>query len=491
MKAQQLKNSILQYAMQGKLVAQDSNDEPINVLQLNEDKTLNFKENSPPFTSGEVPFELPDSWAWARLDQLGIVQTGTTPSTSNKENYGDYIPFIKPGDIFGSYIDYDNQKLSETGIKKGRLISKNSILMVCIGGSRGKCYYTDRDVSCNQQINTLTPFADIVDLKYLYYILTSNYFKDLMIYQATGTATPIINKTKWCSFLVPICSLSEQKKIAKRIQEIFEVIDHYDALEQELTALNTNFPTNMEKSILQYAMQGKLVEQDHNDEPASLLLEQIAKEKEQLIKDKMIKREKALPPITDKEIPFEIPDSWEWVRLNDITSYIQRGKSPKYSDIKEIPIISQKCVQWSGFSLDKARFLNPDAISSYTPIRYLKKNDLLWNSTGLGTLGRIAIYSEVASEYKTVVADSHVTIIRPFFADIVSKFIYYFIASPLVQNNIEDICSGSTKQKELNTTTVKSFLVPFPPLSEQQRIIAEIENILSYTNQLTSVIAAD
>lgn len=184
--AEQLKKSILQYAMQGKLVPQDPNDEPVSVLlekikeekeQLINDKVIKREKELPLITDEEIPFDIPDSWKWVRLGDLGITQTGVTPSTNSSEYYGDYIPFIKPGDMFDNYINYDNQKLSEKGIEKGRLIPKNSVLMVCIGGSRGKCYYTDRDVSCNQQINTITPYGDLVNFKYVYFILISSYLR--------------------------------------------------------------------------------------------------------------------------------------------------------------------------------------------------------------------------------------------------------------------------------------------------------------------------
>ena len=252
----------------------------------------------------------------------------------------------------------------------------------------------------------------------------------------------------------------------------------------------------LKNSILQMAVQGKLVPQDPNDEPASVLLERIRAEKERLIKEKKIKREKN-PSVIFKgadntpyekigdevrsladEVPFEIPDSWEWVRLIDVCEYIQRGKSPKYSPIKKYPVVAQKCNQWSGFSIEKAQFIEPNSLSSYGPERLLQDNDLMWNSTGLGTLGRMAIYKTAANPYKLAVADSHVTVIRPLKQFVLPEYLYYYFANPSVQSVIEDQADGTTKQKELATATIKAYLTPIPPLDEQRRILAKLSEVL-------------
>lgn len=250
----------------------------------------------------------------------------------------------------------------------------------------------------------------------------------------------------------------------------------------------------LKNSILQMAVQGKLVPQDPNDEPASVLLERICAEKERLIREKKIKREKNpsfifrgadnIPyekvgdAVTPLEVPFEIPESWEWVRLIDVCEYIQRGKSPKYSPIKKYPVIAQKCNQWTGFSIEKAQFIEPDSLASYGLERILQDNDLMWNSTGLGTLGRMAIYKTEANPYGLAVADSHVTIIRPFKEFVLPEYLYFYFANPTVQSVIEDQADGTTKQKELATVTIKAYLTPIPPLEEQRRILAKLSEVL-------------
>lgn len=235
-------------------------------------------------------------------------------------------------------------------------------------------------------------------------------------------------------------------------------------------------------SILQLAIQGKLVPQDPNDEPASILLEKIREEKRRLVEEKVLKK-KDLEETPIDEPPFFVPESWIWVRLENITIYISRGKSPVYSETKKYPIVAQKCNQWSGFSLEKAKFADPKTVEKYAEERLLQDGDLLWNSTGIGTLGRMAIYDSSVNEYGWAAADSHVTVIRtrPDFA--YYKYLYYYFASPEVQRVIEDKSDGSTKQKELAQETVKKYEIPLPPLAEQRRIVQRIEEILPFVKE--------
>lgn len=230
---------------------------------------------------------------------------------------------------------------------------------------------------------------------------------------------------------------------------------------------------DLKNSILQLAIQGRLVAQDANDEPAEILYAKIKAEKQKLIKEGKIKKDKPLPPITDDEIPFKIPPSWKWVRLGDVAFYIQRGKSPSYADSGECLVVSQKCVQWEGFDISKAKYVTECFANTLEKFRFIQKGDLLWNSTGVGTVGRICLIPEDIN-HKCVV-DSHVTLIRVI--ECLPEYIYCFIKSPQVQNSLDDITTGTTKQKELNLSVVVNQLVPLPPLAEQKRIVAKIEEL--------------
>lgn len=236
--------------------------------------------------------------------------------------------------------------------------------------------------------------------------------------------------------------------------------------------------------ILTLAMQGKLVEQDPTDQPASELLKDIDAEKQRLVKAGKIKAPKPLPSIKPDEVPYQLPMGWEWVRLGHICSYIQRGKGPKYIDLSTHRVISQKCVRWYGLDLEPARYIDPDSLEKYEPIRFLRVGDLLWNSTGTGTIGRACIVPKELEDAE-IVADSHVTVVRPI--DVSSAFLWRWIQSPTVQNEIEGSASGTTNQIELNTSTVINHLMPLPPLPEQHRIVARIDQLMARCDALEAL----
>lgn len=243
--------------------------------------------------------------------------------------------------------------------------------------------------------------------------------------------------------------------------------------------------SKLRELILELAVRGKLVPQDANDEPASVLLEKIAAEKAQLIKDKKVKKPKNLPKIEDNDVLFEAPSGWCWAYLQDISSYIQRGKGPSYAEDGKVMVVSQKCIQWKGFDLTPCRHISDDSLEKYQEERYLQNNDLLWNSTGTGTVGRINTIDHI--EKNSLVADSHVTVIRPI--KVHSIFLQTYISSPFIQKRIDPnfenpLVSGSTKQVELNTSVVLSLLTPVPPLAEQKRIVAKVDELMLLCDQL-------
>ena len=523
MTAQQLKNSILQMAVQGKLVPQDPNDEPASILleriraekeRLIKEKKIRREKNPSVIFKGadntpyekigdevrsladEVPFDIPDSWEWVRLGSIVYNRGQITPGTD--------FCYIDIGSI-----DNLNQKLNPTDTiiapdkapsRARKLVDQGDVLYSTVRPYLHNMCIVDRDFSCIPIASTgfavLTCHADLCN-KFLFYYMMS---PDFDAYanntdNAKGVAYPAINDDRLYKALIPIPPLGEQFRIVSAIESVDASIRDYGGKEEALRTLNDSFPEALKKSILQEAVQGKLVPQDPSDEPAEVLLERIQAEKQRLIKEGKIKRDKhesvifrrdnshyekldGVERCIDGELPFEIPDSWGWVRLIDICEYIQRGKSPKYSPIKKYPVIAQKCNQRSGFSIEKAQFIEPESIASYGNERFLQDNDLMWNSTGLGTLGRMAIYKSALNPYELAVADSHVTVIRPLKGFISPQYLYYYFSNPTVQSVIEDQADGTTKQKELSATTVRAYWIPLPPYNEQLRIVDQIEAVL-------------
>ena len=527
MDGKQLRNSILQWAIQGKLVPQDPNDEPASVLleRIREEKARLVKEKKikrdknesiiyrgddnsyyEKFSDGkvvcidnEIPFEIPESWQWCRMSHLFLHASGKQQSSSNK---GDGTPqkFITTSNLYWGRFVLDNVKVmnfTEEEIKK--CSATKGDLLVCEGGAgygRSAIWDKEYDICLQNHVHRLRPLIDGL-CEYVYHFIYL--LKESNQLASVGTAMPGLSANRLKGLLLPLPPYQEQRRIVSKLKKVIPYVEKYSETEDVLSQLNSDIRVFLKKNILQEAIQGKLVSQNVSDEPASVLLERIKAEKERLIKEKKIKRDKQdsiiyrgddnkyyenlngeVIDITD-QIPFDIPTSWRWVRLEMICLYIQRGKSPKYSPIKQFPVVAQKCNQWSGFSLEKALFIDPKTVPSYQGERILQNGDLLWNSTGLGTLGRMAIYRSDLNPYGWAVADSHVTVIRPM-PQIVSDYLFAYFASPTVQTVIEDKADGSTKQKELATSTIKGYYVPLPPTNEQMRIVQRIKTLFQSLN---------
>ncbi|MDR5658551.1 restriction endonuclease subunit S [Serpentinicella sp. ANB-PHB4] len=493
MKAQDLKNSILQLAIQGKLVEQREEEgtakELIEKIQVEKERLIKegkIKKTKllPEITEDEKPFDIPESWEWVKLEQLATITGGYAFKSTNYTEQGVRVIRISDFNERG-FVDNKIVRHPYDDSLQMFLLEKNNILLCMTGGTVGKSLFVkeiDEPMMTNQRVATIKISHSLLP-EYINYIILSSIIQNIIRISKNSTNDNISMDTIK-RFPIPLPPLEEQKRIVAKIEELMPYVDQYDKAYTEVEELNKKFPEDMQKSILQYAIQGKLVEQREEDGTAEDLYKQIQAEKEKLIKEKKIKKTKALPDITEDEITFDIPENWKWVRLEQVCEYIQRGKSPKYSDIQMYPVVAQKCNQWSGFSLEKAKFIDPNTIESYKQERILQDGDLMWNSTGLGTLGRVAIYEENKNPYQFAVTDSHVTVIRLLKQYVDFKYLYFYIANPTVQSVIEKQSSGSTKQIELGTNTVKNYILPLPPLEEQKRIVEKIEELLPYTKQL-------
>ena len=528
MNGKQLKNSILQWAIQGKIVPQDPNDEPASVLldkirqekeRLIKEKKIKRDKNASIIYRGEdnsyyekmlatgevkcideeIPFEIPKGWKWVRLNSYSDVRDGTHDTPQ-------YVvsgyPLITSKDFIGGIFDFSKTKYIDERtfieINKRSNVQIGDILFSMIGGNIGSMILITKENYFDMAIKNVALFKQYIYndilIKYLYLYLQSQVVS--IKNTASGGAQSFVSLNMLRNYLMPIPPLNEQNRIIEKFKSLDFVIQRYEKSYRKLNNLKQELFPKLRKSILQEAIQGKLVPQIAEEGTAQKLLEQIKTEKQKLVKEGKLKKSALTTSVIfrgddnkyyekvgadtvciDDEIPFDIPVNWAWVRLDDICSFIHRGKSPKYSLIKKYPVVAQKCNQWSGFSIEKAKFIEPQSISSYKEEYILQDEDLMWNSTGLGTLGRMAIYYKKLNPYELAVADSHVTVIRPYKQYVVSEYLYYYFASNTVQSVIEDKSDGSTKQKELSTKTVKSYLVPLPPLQEQKRIVEKIDQL--------------
>ncbi len=446
----------------------------------------------------EVPFEVPKGWEWERWGNISqSIQYGyNAPALEHGA-----IKMVRISDIQENCVLWDNVpycQIEENDIDT-YLLKVNDILFARTGGTVGKSFLVEevpeRAIYAGYLIRTR--YSSLFNPRYMKLFMESQLYWEQLKNGTIATAQPNCNGKTLAKMLLPIPPTKEQDRIVGKLTQLSSFLNNYTLCQERLNLLNEEIKEQLKKSILQEAIQGKLVPQIAEEGTAQDLLKQIKEEKLKLVKEGKLKKSALASSVIfrgddnkyyeksgedticiDDEIPFDIPVNWAWVRLDDICSFIHRGKSPKYSLIKKYPVVAQKCNQWSGFSIEKAKFIEPQSISSYEEEYILQDEDLMWNSTGLGTLGRMAIYYKRLNPYELAVVDSHVTVIRTYKQYVVSEYLYYYFASNTVQSVIEDKSDGSTKQKELSTKTVKSYLVPLPPMEEQKRIVEKVEKLM-------------
>ena len=326
MNGQQLKNSILQLAIQGRLVPQDSNDEPASALlsrireekkRLVEEKKIKKDKPLAPIKDEEKPFEIPESWEWVRLGEIGDWGAGATPAKGNMDYYNKgNIPWLRTGDLNNGIVKDVEMRITEKALSECSLRKCNvgDVLIAMYGATIGKVAIAGIELTTNQACCACTPLC--LYNKYLFYFLQAN--KDVFIMMGSGGAQPNISREKIIYTLFPLPPLAEQHHIVEKIEELLPLVEEYDEAQTKLDKLNNELPEKLKNSVLQQAIMGRLDTRNDKDEPASALLARIREEKKKLVEEKKIKKDKPLALIKDEEKPFEIPESWEWVRLGEI-----------------------------------------------------------------------------------------------------------------------------------------------------------------------------
>ena len=492
MTGQQLKNSILQMAVQGKLVPQDPNDEPASVLlaRIRAEKEQLIKEgkikkeknpsiifrgadnlpyekvgkNEPVCIADEIPFNIPDTWEWVRLGEIYQHNTGKALNASNRS--GELLTYITTSNLYWNRFEIDSLRemyFSESEIEK--CTATKGDLLVCEGGDIGRAaiWPYDTDIRIQNHIHRLRPYSEICT-EYYYYIFF--FYKHAGWIGGTGIGIQGLSANALHALLFPLPPLSEQYRIVTKIKEFEPLLDKYAQAEKRLNNLNTQFPDLLKKSILQEAVQGKLVPQDPTDEPASILLERIRAEKEQLIKAGKIKRDKhesvifrrdnshyekldGIERCIDDELPFEIPESWEWCRIGTLFS-LQAGKNISSAAIKEIEFAgSVKCYGGNGVR------------------GYVSEANHHGDYPIIGRQGTLC--GNINWATGDFYATEHAVCVDTFGGTDISWACLFLEALNLNQY------ATATAQPGLAVANINMVWIPLPPLNEQLRIVAKVD----------------
>ena len=410
-----LKDKILQLAIQGKLVPQDENDESASVLlekikaekeQLIKDKVIKKEKPLPEISEEEKLFELPKGWEWARLGEIVELRSGNSYELCKDDDINK-IMYIKVSDMntkenFYS-INTSENYVSKLLIKPNSIIPKGSIIFPKRGGA---ILTNKKRLVLKEEILVDTNTMAIIVPYELNIYYTKYWFDSIDLGKlVSGTSVPQINNKDINPLIIPLPPLEEQKRIVAKVDELFELIDKLDSSKQELLE---NI-SNTRNKVLRLAIQGKLVEQGEDDEPASVLLERIKVEKEQLIKDKIIKKEKPLPEISNEEKCFTLPKGWEWCRLGDICKQITDGahKTPTYVE-KGIPFLSIKDISKGYIDFSNTKFITEEEHERLIKRCNPQNGDLLFSR--IGTLGKFKVI-DVNEQFSIFVC---VGLIKPF-----------------------------------------------------------------------------
>lgn len=464
MNAQDLKNSILQLAIQGKLVEQREEEgtakELLNKIeaekkQLIKEGKIKKQKELPEIQEDEIPFDIPESWEWQRLSDVCLLTDGVKVKNVS-------LPYLEARYLRG--------KIDPKIKKSGKFINRGEYVILVDGENSGEVFITEEEGIIGSTFKVLSINSAMHD-KYILNLL--RFYQRLFRERKRGAAIPHLDKTLFKTLVIGVPPLEEQKRIVAKIEELMPYVDKYDVAYTEVEELNKKFPEDMQKSILQYAIQGKLVEQREEDGTAEELYKQIQEEKKKLIKEGKIKKTKTLSKITEDEIPFDIPENWKWVRLGEV-GLLQTGNTPskthpEYFD-GPIPFITPGDIL--NGSIDYLNHSLSEVGSKHG--RIAEAESVMQVCIG-GSIGKSAINNE------KVAFNQQINVISPYL--IQTKFLYYCMISDYFYKNIRSKATG-TATPIINKTSWSELIIPLAPLAEQKRIVRKIEELLPYTNQL-------
>ena len=486
--ASDLRQSVLQAAMQGKLTTQKAEDGDARglLLAIREEKEKLVKEKKikkekplPPITDEEIPFDIPENWVWCRIGDIVDCSAGATPLRNKLEywNHGT-IPWLKTKELTNGYIYHVDEKITDDAFEHCslRLNHKDDILIAMYGATIGKLGIATFDLTTNQACLGCTPLTGLYNLYLFWYFSAS---KTILINQAEGGAQPNISRDKIRNHIIPLPPLPEQQRIVACVEALMKEIDELEQTEKELEAIKAAFPADMKASLLQAAMQGKLTRQKAEDGDAKDLLLAIREEKEKLVKEKKIKKEKPLTPITDEEIPFDIPENWVWCRLAEIcTKLVDGDHNPPKGTNKKTPYImaSSKNINNDKLvNLESVRYLSKEVFEKENQRTQAKAGDIFF--TSVGSLGRSCVYNENIN----ICFQRSVSVITTL---AYNYFLKYCFDSPAIQNKVLKEATG-TAQKGFYLNQLAAMAIPLPPLAEQHRIVEKLDQLLPLCDSLS------
>ena len=503
MTPQKLRESILNSAFAGKysqnsfLATDDTADSFFHLLLskkelLMREKIIRREKN--PLSSKDFPFEIPDNWLWVRTGDCVSNRTGLSYDKTNLSKKSEsMIRVLRGGNISDmKYRFLDNDvMISSEYVDPALVLMENDIITPAVTSleniaKMARIEKDYADVVVGGFVLVLRPFlSDCIFSKFLLYLFSSPYFRQecRKITKKSGQAFYNLSREKMMNIMIPLPPANEQKRIVEKIESLMPLVDEYELVWNRLDRLNKSISSELTRSLLKAAAEGKLPYSSAGNSQDNNYL--------QLVRDDSLAFEKTLGkkaspilPIEESEIPFDIPDNWSWMRLSQLVSKrIKRGKSPKYIKSSGVLVFAQKCNTKKGYiDLSLSQFLDESQLSKYDESEYMEDGDIVINSTGGGTLGRVGIYHTTDNPLKMpIVPDSHVTVIRVN-PRVNNKFVYYVLR--YYQPYLETLGDGSTNQTELNPMTIAKLLIPLPPRMEQDSIVAVLEAVLPLCRDL-------
>lgn len=494
MTPEQLKASILQYAIQGKLVEQrpeeGTGEELFQQIQTeckheeSQLKRRGKKVSSVAITEQDPPFDIPETWKWVKLGQLGYTNIGLTYSPKDVSNDG--IVVLRSSNIQNGKMDYEDIVKVSCPVPDNKICHIGDILICARNGSKrlvGKAALIDQE---GMSFGAFMAIFRSVCNPYILHVINSAYFRNTLLGDTGTTTINQITQDMLKNVLIPLPPLEEQHRIVAKIEELLPYVDRYAAAYEKLEQFNAKFPEDMKKSILQYAIQGKLVEQRPEEGTGEELYRQIQKEKQLLIKEGKLKKTRALPTIMDEEVPYDFPASWKVCYIDDIafvtklagfeyTKYIADNLVPT-----GIPLFKGKNVQNGKLVLSFESYI-PENVSDELPRSQITKKCLL--TPYVGTIGNIAVFD---GSFKAHLGSNvgKIELLNPDTQTfILEEYVLWYLKSTYGYAELTKY-KKATAQESISIDAIRNVVIAIPPLEEQRRIVAKIEELLPYCDKL-------